>query len=145
MPERVELSTRRRLAAEPGLRQQPVDDDHDAVGERQPVGPEQPRDGAHGGERRDERDQQQHVLPRRGDGERRVAHSRLPEERHRQVVEREPHDEDEQRDPGQAIAHVVATSVMPRFEMRTGTGKSARSSAVPSRWFSFAQGFPARS
>ena len=35
-------------------------------------------------------------------------------------MEREPHDEDEQRDAGQALAHVVATSVMPRFEIAHG-------------------------
>ena len=143
--ERVELALGRRAAVEPRLGQQPVEDDQPAVRKREPVGPDELRQRARRPDRGDEGDDQHDLLPRGRDVERGVADTRLPEERHREVVEREPDDEDEQRHAGKAGGHVVATSVMPRLWTRTGTGNSARRSAGPSRWFSFAQGFPTRS
>ncbi len=143
--QRVQLALRRGAAAEPRLRQSPVEDDERAVRERQAVRPEQLRhraDGCHG---RDERDDEDGLLPCGHDVERAAPHPRLPEERHREVVEGEADREDDQRDPWHASGHVVATSVMPRLWTRTGTENSARSSAGPSRWLSFAQGFRARS
>ena len=74
-----------------------------------------------------------------------VLDSPEPQLRHHQVVRRETDDEDRERDPGQAIAHVIATSVRPRLTTRTGTGKRPRRSPLPSRWFSRAQPLPVRS
>ena len=70
---------------------------------------------------------------------------RVPRHRHDEVVERETDGEREQRPPAEACSHVIATNVRPRFTIRTGPGKSARSSPGPSRWFSFAHERPARS
>ena len=146
MAEREELPARGRLAVEPALRQQPVDDDDRRVREREPVGPERERQRARADQRDGERAQQQHVLPGGDDVERGAAHADASQSsRHDEVVEREPDDEDDERDPGEALAHVIATSVMPRLTIRTGPGKSARRSPLPSRWFSLAQPLPARS
>ena len=130
---RVELSARRRLAVEPRLREQPVGDDDCSVREGQPVGPEQPRHGSRGGEREHNRKREQDVLPGGDRVERRVADPRLPEERHREVVEREPDGKDEQRSTWPDAGHVVATSVRPRLSIRTATGNSDRSSPAERR------------
>ena len=90
--ERVQLASRRRVPVEPRLRHEPVDDDDRAVGEGEPVGPAEAGDRPGGGEREDDRREQEDVLPGGHDVERRVAHARLPEQRHREVVEREPDD-----------------------------------------------------
>ena len=113
--ERVQLALGRRAAVEPRLGQQPVEDDQRAVRKREPVGPDELRQRPHRPDRGDEGDDQHDLLPRGRDVERGVADPRLPEERHREVVEREPDDEDDQRHPGKAGGHVVATSVMPRL------------------------------
>ena len=113
--EGVELATCRRLSVEPRLRHEPVDEHDDAVGKGQSVGPQQARNRASSNERSDDGGREQRVLPRGSGVEGRVAHACLPEERHREVVEREPDEEREQRDAREGSGHVVATSVMPRL------------------------------
>src|SRR6185312_13209408 len=143
--ERVQLPSSGRLAVEPRLRHEPVRDDDRAVGEGEAVGPAEVGDRPGGGEREDDRSEQENVFPGGHDIEGRVAHAGLPQQRHREVVEREPHDQDEQRDARESGRHVIATSIMPRLRISTAPGKSARKSEGPSRWFSFAQDLPARS
>ena len=145
VPQGVQLAPRGRLAVEPALRHEPVGDDDHAVGEGEPVGPEEVGERARDREGGDEGDEEQRLLPRGDDVQRGVAHAGLPEEGHREVVQRQPDDEDEQRDAREPGGHVLATSVSPRFEIRTGTGKRPRRSAGPSRWFSRAHDLPARS
>ena len=141
----VELAADGRVAVEPRLREQPVEDDDRAVRQREPVGPAKARDRAADNERRHERHEEERLLPGGDDVERKVTDTRLPEEGHREVVDGEADEEDCEREAGEASGHVVATSVRPRFEIRTGTGKSARSSAGPRRWFSRAHDLPVRS
>ena len=142
--QRVELASPRRVAAEPGLGCDGVHDDEPAVGERETVGPEELRDRPCG-EREHERGEQQDVLPGGHCVEGGVTDARLPEERHREVVQHEPDDEDEQRDTGETRGHAIATSVRPRLRISTGPGKSALRSDGPSNRFSRAHDFPARS
>ena len=143
--ERVELAAGRRLTAEPRLGQQPPHHDDARVREGEPVGPVIERDASGAPQRHRERGDEQHVLPGGEDVERRAAHAGVPGQRHDEVVHGQPHREHEQPHPGEAGAHAIATSVMPRLTMRTGPGNSPRRSREPSRWFSFAHGRRARS
>ncbi len=149
VPKREELAARRRLSAEPALGEQPVQDDESGVDECQPVGPERHGQRARRPQPNGERDEEQRVLPRRDDVERAACHAPLREKRHRKVVQRQTDDERDERESrqplGEPAAHAIATSVRPRLTIRTGPGKSSRKPAGPSRWFSFAQPFPARS
>jgi hypothetical protein len=107
---------------EPRLRQKPVEDDERAEGEREPVGrrglerPAAPRDD-------DEREcrHEQHVLPGCDERQRGPADARAPEQRHHQVVEREPDDQDIQRPDRPPKCHwgPIAISVMPLLSTRT--------------------------
>ena len=140
-----ELTAVGRGAVEPALRQEPVEQHERGVRERKPVGPEPERHRPRGEERHREGGGEQHVLPGGDDVERRTADAGIPQLRHHQVVRREPDDQDGERDPGEALAHVIATSVRPRLTMRTGPGKRLRRSPLPSRWFSRAHSLPVRS
>ena len=102
--QRVELAARRRLSAEPGLRQQPPDDDDARVGQGEPVGPVVERDPSRAPQRRCQRGDEQHVLPRGDDVERGAADACVPGERHDEVVRGQPDREREQRDPREAGA-----------------------------------------
>ena len=128
MAKRVELATSRRLAVEPRLRQQPG---RRRRSRRRRARAGRPRGG--GGSSRPrrgcgERDEEEDVLPRGDDVERRAAHARVPERRHREVVEDEPDGEDDECQPCEAHGHVEATSVNQRLSMRTGPGNSDRRS-----------------
>ena len=94
VPGGEELAALRRLAVEPALRQQPVEEDERRVDEREPVGPEPERQRARAEDRDGERGREQHVLPGGDDVERGAADAGVPELRHDEVVEREPDDED---------------------------------------------------
>ena len=118
----VENALVRRAAAEPRLRQHAVEDDERAEGERKPVG-ERPfeRQAAARADDERERDEQQHVLPRRHDRQRRAAHAGAPEQRHHDVVQRQPDDQRVQRPdrPLEVHSGPIAISVMPVLITRT--------------------------
>ena len=98
--EREQLAARGRLAAEPVLGKEPVEDDDRGVREREQVD-DQDRGHASGGEEGGgDRGDEERLLPGGDDVERRAAHARFPELRHDQVVERQPDREHEQREPG---------------------------------------------
>ena len=69
--ERVQLTSRGRVPVEPRLRHEPVHDDDCAVGEGEAVGPAEIGDRPGGGEREDDRREQEDVLPGGNDVERR--------------------------------------------------------------------------
>ncbi len=104
VPEREELPARRRLAAEPVLRDHRVQDDDERVAHREHVR----RHGApttahlHGDD--DERDEEQRLLPG-GDGvQRSAANAELPELREERVVEREPDEQRGEREPREPLS-----------------------------------------
>ena len=125
MPGGEELATLRRGPVQPALGQEPVErrraprraSASRSAQSRTGSGPRtEDRDGERGGE--------QHVLPGGDDVERGAADADVPQLRHDEVVDREPDDEDGERDARQAaLAHVIATSVRPRLTIRTGPGK----------------------
>ncbi len=115
MTQRKELAARRRFAPEPALRQKPVDHDERRIGEREPVGPEAKRHRSRCEECDDQRDPEDNVLPGRDDVKGGSVDTGAEEQRHHKVVEHEPACEHEQCDPGQALAHAIATSVIPRL------------------------------
>ena len=110
----------RRAAAEPRLRQQPVQDDERAEREREPIR-EAAVEGQPAALSHDEHEgnEQQHVLPRRHHRERCTADPGTPEQRHDDVVQRKPDDQDLQCDDGAFHAEPTAMSVMPVLITRT--------------------------
>ena len=133
------------MTAEPTLREDGVDDDERGVQQREPVrgGRERepsrlPRSRAHG-------ESEKRLLPRGDDVETAAPETRVPQLGEHEVVDRKPDDERGERKARETGGHVIATNVRPRFTIRTGTGKSARSSAGPRSRFSFAHGLRARS
>ena len=116
VPRAVQHAFVSRSAAEPRLGQHAVEHDERAEDEREPVArrrlerqttprPDDERDGH----------EEEHVLPRRDDGQRGSAHARAPELGHDEVVQRQPHDQDVQRPdrPLEAHAGPIAISVIP--------------------------------
>ena len=96
--EREQLSARGRLAAENVLRDEPVDGDDDGVARREDIRGRDCRLAAHVPGDDEQRDEKDRLLPRRGDVEPRSAHAELPQLRHGDVVQGEPHDQDADRD-----------------------------------------------
>src|SRR5262249_13401239 len=121
-----------RLAGEPALRQERPDDDDGGVREREHVAPAPGERPPRACPDDDERDGEQHLLPRRHDVERASAPTGVPELGHHEVVHRKPHDEDVEHPDGASHSGPTATSVAPRFSTRTGYGKSDASSLGPS-------------
>src|SRR5205823_5003594 len=122
----------RGLPAEPALRQQRPDGDDSRVRERSDVAPAPPKRPPRAEPDDRERQREERLLPR-GDGVQRPgAHARVPELRHHQVVQREPHHEHVEGPDRPPHAGPTATSVRPRLSTRTGYGKSAARSFGPS-------------
>ena len=86
----VEDAARRRVAAEPVLRDQGVEQDDGRVHEREVVGRRRlERDAALAPDDRAEREREQHLLPGRDDVEREAADAEVPQLRHHEVVQRQ--------------------------------------------------------
>ncbi len=103
MAQSEELTTRRRLSPEEVLRDRPVDDDHDRVARGEDVGRLDGRKVTHVPRDDEERNEKKRLLPRCDGVELVPAHTELPELGHRDVVQREPHDEDSDREPDNAL------------------------------------------
>src|SRR5947208_3041904 len=121
----------RRMPAEPALRQQRPDDDDGRVRERGDVAPTPPERPPRAEPDDGERQREERLLPRGDDIQRATAHAGVPELRHHEVMQREPHDEHVEDPDGPPHTGPTATSVRPRLSTRTGYGKSAANSFGP--------------
>ncbi len=127
------------------MREDGVDNDERSVEKRKPVGGRRERQPSRPPGGGTECERQQRFLPRGDDVEATPSKTRVPQLGEHEIVERESDNEHGEREARNPRGHVIATIVRPRFTMRTGTGKSARSWLDPSSRFSFAHGLRARS
>jgi hypothetical protein len=97
--EREELPASGRLAAEDVLRNQPVQADDCRVARGEHVCGLDGRKTAHVPRDHEQRDEDERLLPRGDDVERRSAHAEVPQLRHRRVVDDQSDDQNACRDP----------------------------------------------
>jgi hypothetical protein len=115
MTEREELAAPGRVSVEPALRHDRIQEYGGRIGGGEHVHGRDSEAAAEAPAEDDHGDDEQHVLPGREDVEPVPADAEVPELGHRRVVQREPHDQRDERDPTEPLSHAQAWNPLARI------------------------------